>query len=158
MAGAPKWNPETCLLRGQILSNIEKGDRERREDIQRLFKLSSEQGASILRALELSTTFDGRMKSVEEGVQTILNVRANGSIGLEAVLRELMEATKGVRIRRRILADVFDWFENHKTMKAVLRWFIPKAIVFSLALLVFSYLQEHGIDVDFLKLFQAVRP
>jgi hypothetical protein len=157
MAGT-KWNPENCLFQAKAIAELKNEVDERRKNIERLFADSAAQRVDVLKALDLSTTFDARMKTVEDGIQTILNVRANGSVGLEAVLRELMEATKGVRIRRRIVADVFDWFDNHKTMKAALRWFIPKFVVFFLALLVFSYLQEHGIDVDFLKLFQAVRP
>jgi hypothetical protein len=158
----PKWNPDTCALRGHILQGLGEAEALRQKQVGELLTEIKAQRADVLAALKLSTevatSVGGRLKNVEEGLDRILNVRANGSQGFEAVLRELMDATKGIRVRRKIINAVAEWFEGHSTLAAAAKWFFPKALVFVLALLLFSWMKAQGIDVDFLKLFQAVRP
>jgi hypothetical protein len=161
----PKKNPcepNTCALHDGMVREYQAGARQRQNQINKLFDEMNEQRGNVLSALETSTSVQGevrdRLGMVETNLSRILNVRANGSQGFEAVMRELIDATKGIRLRRHVAASINAWLEGHITITNFLRWLVPKVFIFLLALVVYSYLREHGVEMDVFKFLQFMKP
>ncbi len=90
-------------------------------------------------------------KSINEKLDTILNIKVNGTTGLENVLRLVYESTKTHRASNNVSRAIREWFDCHKTLKLV---FTSRTGLIILTFILTNIIQMFGVKIiDISKLF-----
>ena len=94
---------------------------------------------------------------INEKLDTILNVRVNGTVGLENALRSLYEVTSSSRSNKQLSKAVRNWIDKHKVLSTLLssRIFIGTTIIFSVWFIL-SILQLMGVDINAVDIFKKL--
>lgn len=86
-----------------------------------------------------------QLKTVNCKLDSILNIKVNGTTGLENVLRLVYESTKTHRASNNVNRAIREWFDCHKTLKLILK---SKIVLVIFTAIIVSILQAFGIDIN----------
>ena len=94
-------------------------------------------------------------KAIVEKLNSILDIKVNGTIGLENALRLVYENTKGLRANQKVGDAIRNWFETHKTIKAILNY---KPVVIGLTVFIIILLVNiFSIDINLKDLYNFIK-
>lgn len=147
-----RWSAKTCALRGEMFNELAQQHSQHVQQFGALVQAFTSQAQEVRAVVEGSRktqeAIEGRLSGIESSVGELVNVRANGTVGFQAVMHEILEATKAQRARRKMIDRFFEWLNAHATLAKILKWGIPRLVLLFLGLLVLSFLRDRGIDLD----------
>jgi hypothetical protein len=89
------------------------------------------------------------LDSLHEKIDKVLNVRVNGSVGLEQALQTIYKITAPQRSTIELKKSIRDWCSKHKLIGALVnsKYFVKTTIALTLWV-VLSSLQVLGVDIN----------
>ncbi len=94
-------------------------------------------------------------KGMSEKLDKVLNIKVNGFVGLDAVLKALCDVTAPQRANKGVINSIKNWFNTHKTIKTVLQ---SRPVVVVVTILVtLQGLKLFGVEVTKINIVEIIK-